>query len=82
MMAAGLNKITISGVKSAKNKNQQIGGEKISHHWKRQNQTQQRIQTAHSFDQKQEAQTASAPGDNGVCGGAQEYSAIDTLQIT
>jgi hypothetical protein len=52
MMAAAFNKIKISGVKSAQNKNQQIGGEKISHHCKRKNQTQQRIQTAHSFDQK------------------------------
>jgi hypothetical protein len=70
MMTAALNRIKISGVKSAKNKNQQIGGEKISHHWKRKNQTQQRIQTTYSFDQKQEAETASAPGDDGVRSGA------------
>jgi hypothetical protein len=70
MMTAALSRIKISGAKSAKNKNQQISGEKISHHWKRENQTQQRIQTAHSFDQKQEAQTTSAPGDNRVGRGA------------
>jgi hypothetical protein len=70
MMTLALNRIKISGVKSAKNKNQQIGGEKISHHWKRENQTQQRIQTTHSFEQKQEAQTASAPSDDGVRSGA------------
>jgi hypothetical protein len=70
MMTAALNRIKISGAKSAKTKNQQIGGEKISHHWKRENQTQQRIQTAHSFDQKQEAQTPSAPGDDRVGSGA------------
>jgi hypothetical protein len=79
MMTAALNRIKISGVKSAKNKNQQIGGEKISHHWNRENQTQQRIQTTYSFEQKQKAQTASAPGDYGVRSGAQEHSPINTL---
>jgi hypothetical protein len=70
MMRDALNRIKISGVKSAKNQNQQIGGEKISHHWQRQNQAQQRIQTTHSFEQEQKAQTPSTPVDLGVRGGA------------